>query len=208
MKKLLVLPMALLFAFPLFSQVDFGLKIGASTNSITMEEAKTITASGGAEYLLDKAEGASYGLHGGLFVRATFNKFFIQPEVLFSTRSNEYTLSGVNSITDSLTVKQAFNRLDIPVLLGLKFGPVRINAGPVGSVKIGSPKELIEDPDVEAVYASMTFGYQAGLGLDLFEKLTIDLRYEGGLSKYQNKLQDVTLDDRPNAFLLSIGYMF
>ncbi len=208
MKKLLVLLLAVFITLPAISQLKFGLKVGASTTSITMDDAKTITSSGGAQYLLDKAEGANYGFHAGVFLRANISKLYIQPEVLFATRSNEYTLSKVNSVTDSVSVKQVFNKLDIPVMIGLKFGPVRINAGPVGSVRIGSPKELIADPDVKAVYAAMTFGYQAGVGLDLLKKLTIDLRYEGGLSKYQNKLQNIALDDRPNAFLLSVGYMF
>jgi opacity protein-like surface antigen len=110
-------------------------------------------------------------------------------------------------MVDSLKT-QSFNRLDIPVMIGVKLGPVRINAGPVGSVNIGSPKELIDNPDFEATYAAMTFGYQAGIGVDVIKKLTIDLRYEGSLSKYQSKLGDIALDDRPNAFLLSIGYMF
>jgi hypothetical protein len=34
------------------------------------------------------------------------------------------------------------------------------------------------------------------------------MRYEGGLSKFQSKIGDIALDDRPNAFLLSVGYMF
>jgi hypothetical protein len=208
MKKLLVLLLTVFITLPAISQLKFGLKVGASTTSITMDDAKTITSSGGAEYLLNKAEGASYGFHGGAFLRINISKLYIQPELLFATRSNEYTLSKVNSVVDSATVKQVFNKLDIPIMVGVKFGIVRINAGPVGSVTIGSPDELIADPDVEAVYAAMTFGYQAGVGLDLLKKLTIDLRYEGGLSKYQNKVGGIALDDRPNAFLLSVGYMF
>jgi hypothetical protein len=56
----------------------------------------------------------------------------------------------------------------------------------------------------------MTIGYQAGVGFDLFKRLTFDLRYEGSLKKYQNQIQNlagtkVNLDDRPNAFLLSVG---
>lgn len=207
MKKLFVILLAAFIALPAMSQVKFGLKAGASTTSISMEDAKTIT-SGSASYLIGKAESAGYGFHAGVFLRASISKLYIQPEVLFATRSNNFTFQNVGTVIDSATVKQSFNKLDIPVMIGLKFGPVRINGGPVGSVRIGSPKELITDPDIEAVYASMTFGYQAGLGLDLFKKLTIDLRYEGGLSKYQNKLEGVTLDDRPNAFLLSVGYMF
>jgi hypothetical protein len=59
----------------------------------------------------------------------------------------------------------------------------------------------------------MTFGYQAGLGFDFLNLLTFDLRYEGSLQKYQNQLQNLAgtkfnLDDRPNAFLFSVGLMF
>ena len=206
MKKLFVLLLAVFVALPVMSQVKFGLKVGASTTSISMEDAKTIK-SGNASYLIGKAESAGYGFHGGLFIRANISKLYIQPEVLFATRSNNYTFQNVGTIVDSASVKQTFNKLDIPVMIGVKFGPVRINGGPVGSVKI-NVEELIDKPDIEATYAAMTFGWQAGVGIDLLKKLTVDLRYEGGLSKYQNKLQNISLDDRPNAFLLSVGYMF
>jgi hypothetical protein len=206
MKKLIVLLLAVFIALPAMPQIKFGLKVGASTTSITMDDAKTIK-SGNTSYVVSKAESAGYGFHAGVFLRANISKLYIQPEVLFATRSNNYTFQNVGSLTDSATVKQAFNRLDIPVMIGLKFGPVRINAGPVGSLKI-TAQELIDNPDIKEAYAAMTFGYQAGLGLDLFKKLTIDLRYEGNLSKYQSKLGSVALDERPNAFLLSIGYMF
>ena len=99
-------------------------------------------------------------------------------------------------------------------MLGLKLGPIRLNAGPTGSLLINSPKALISNPDVKNNYSKMTFGYQAGLGFDLLGRLTFDLRYEGSLKKYQNQIQNlagttkVNLDDRPNAFLLSIGLFF
>ena len=78
---------------------------------------------------------------------------------------------------------------------------------------INSPKDLIDDPDLKTMYDSLTFGYQAGLGVDILKRLTIDLRYEGSLQKYQTTIQSLTgdkfnLDDRPNAFLLSVGIMF
>ena len=206
MKKLLVLFFAFFIALPVISQVKFGLKVGASTTSISMDDAKTIT-SGSTSYLVEKAEGAGYGFHAGVFLRANISKLYIQPEILFATRSNEYSVTNTTTLVDSLK-SQTFNKLDIPIMIGVKLGPVRINAGPVGSLAIGSPKELISDPDFEAMYARMTFGYQAGLGLDIFKKLTVDLRYEGSLSKYQSKLGDIALDDRPNAFLLSVGFMF
>jgi hypothetical protein len=212
MKKLLVLLFAALIAVPAFSQLSFGIKAGASTTSITMDDAKSIT-SGSSTYLVDKLKGAKYGFQAGVFMRLSISKLYIQPELLFATRSNEYTLSKVNSGVDSINVKQSINKLEIPVMVGLKFGPLRVNAGPVGSINIGSPKALIDNPDLKAMYSSMTVGYQAGLGLDIFKKLTVDLRYAGSLAKYQNQIQNATgtkfnLDDRPNSFLLSVGLIF
>jgi hypothetical protein len=211
MKKLIILLFVALIAVPAFSQLNFGIKAGVNTNSITMSDLKTLT-SGSTTYTVDKLKGANYGFHGGIFLRLKVWKIFLQPEALFSTRTNEYTVTNGTTSVASI-VKQNFNKLDIPVMVGLKFGPVRLNAGPVGSILINSPKDLISDPDFKGMYNTMTVGYQAGLGLDILKKLTIDLRYEGSLAKYQNQIENATgtkfnLDDRPNAFLLSVGLMF
>ena len=212
MKKLLVLLLAAFIALPSFSQIKFGVKAGLSTTTLTMEDVKTIT-SGSYSYSIEKLEGANYGFHGGLFLRLNVTKLFIQPEVLFSSTSNEYTVKDLATATPDQVVKQTFNKLNIPVMVGLKLGPQRLGAGPAASMLINSPKELISNPEFETMYAKMSFGYQAGLGLDIFNKLTIDLRYEGSLKKYQNQIENalgtaVNLDDRPNAFLFSVGLMF
>jgi len=154
----------------------------------------------------------NYGFHGGLFVRLKITKLFIQPELLFSTRTNEYKITDMQT-TNMNDVKQKFSKIDIPVMVGVKLGPARINAGPVGSFLINTPEELIDNPDIEAIYGRMSFGYQAGVGVDIINKLTVDLRYEGSLKKYQTQIENaagisVNLDDRPNAILLSLGLMF
>ena len=215
MKKLFAILFVILVSIPAFSQLKFGLKAGVSTTSLSMPSIKTILANNNT-YTVDALTAAKYGFHGGAFVRLTLFGFYIQPELLFSTRTNEYTVSNTTtpSSVTSYVAKQSFNRLDLPVMLGLKLGPIRLNAGPTGSLLINSPKALISNPDVKNNYSKMTFGYQAGLGFDLLGRLTFDLRYEGSLKKYQNQIQNlagttkVNLDDRPNAFLLSIGLFF
>jgi opacity protein-like surface antigen len=211
MKKLLVLLLAVFIALPAMSQLNFGIKAGLNTTSVTMVDLKTVT-SGSTSYTVEKLKGANYGIHAGVFLRLNVAKLYIQPELLFSTRTNEYTVTNVTSAVDSL-VKQKFNKLDIPVMIGLKFGPLRINGGPSASLLINTPKELIQDPDFKTMYANMSFGYQAGIGLDLLKKITVDLRYEGSLKKFQNEIENalgtsVALDDRPNAFLVSVGIIF
>jgi len=210
MKKLLVFVLTVFISLPVISQINFGVKLGVNTSSITMADAKTVT-SGSTSYLVEKAKGANYGIHGGLFLRVKILMLYIQPEVLLSTGSNEYTVTNVGTQIDSIKT-QNFNKLEIPVMLGLKFGPLRINAGPSASLMLNSPADLIKDPDFKTMYSNMSYGYQAGVGLDLLNKLTIDLRYGGSLKKYQNSIEtavgEVKLDDRPNSFLLSVGIIF
>jgi uncharacterized protein YdeI (BOF family) len=211
MKKLVIIVIAALLTLPALSQFKFGLKAGASTTSITMEEAIQVPSTT-TVYSVEKLEGMNFGFHAGVFGRVSIWKLFVQPELLFSTRTNEYKVTDVaTSIVKD--VKQSFSKIDVPVMVGVKLGPARINAGPVGSFLINSPRELIDDPSLETNYSKMSFGYQAGVGVDLIGLLTVDLRYEGSLKKYQNQIENAAgvsfnLDDRPSAFLLSIGLMF
>jgi len=216
MKRVILISLVVLVSLPAFSQIKFGLKAGVSTTNLSMADIKTVT-SGNTTYTVDAVTSAKYGFHGGAFVRLSLFGIYLQPELLFSTRTNEYTISNTTNLQSvtSYTAKQSFNKLDVPVMLGLKLGALRINAGPVGSLLINSPKALIKDPDYKNNYNKMTIGYQAGVGFDIFNILTFDLRYEGSLKKYQNQIQSLAgnktkfnLDDRPNAFVFSLGLMF
>jgi hypothetical protein len=211
MKKLLTILLVILITIPAISQITFGLKAGVSTTSVTMKDLVKVT-SGSTSYTVDAISNAKYGFHGGAFVRLSLLGVYLQPELLFSTRTNEYTVKNLQT-SASYVAKQNFNKLEIPVMVGLRLGPLRLNAGPAASLLINSPKALIADPDFKNMYGRMTIGYQAGIGIDLLSILTFDLRYEGSLKKYQNQIENATgnkynLDDRPNAFLFSLGLMF
>lgn len=212
MKKSILIVLSVFLALPAFSQVNFGLKAGVSTTNVKMEDVKTLT-SGETQYLVNAIKGANYGFHAGAFVRFSVLGFYIQPELVFASRTDEYTVADAENPTAETIKKQQFNQLDLPILLGAKLGPVRLNAGPAARLLINSPKDLITDPDFKAMYNDLTFGYQAGIGVDIVKRITLDLRYEGSLQKYQTKIENAagtrfTLDDRPNAFLLSVGIMF
>lgn len=212
MKKLFLIVLSVLLVLPAFSQFKFGLKAGLSTTNLKMEDLITLS-SGGTDYTVDALKGANYGFHAGLFSRLTISGFYVQPELMFTSRTDEYTVTDLDNPASALIKKQKFNQLELPVMLGFKIGPLRLNAGPAARMLIGSPKDLIENPDFKTVYNKLSFGYQAGLGVDLLKKLTVDLRYEGSLQKYQTQIENLTgesinLDDRPNAFLLSVGIFF
>ncbi|MBS0009861.1 MAG: PorT family protein [Bacteroidales bacterium] len=202
MKKLILILFAVILSTGAFAQFSWGLKVGASSNNFNLESVQS-----GSQYTIEAAKEASWGFHGGAFVRVSMLGLMIQPELVFSMVEN-------NMLVDDGTVEeiksQKFNKLDIPVLLGAKLGPIRIMAGPAASVMISSTSDLIDNAD--NIYKSATFGYQAGIGVDLFKKLCIDVRYEGGLNNFGEEVtvsgESFTLDGRANAVLISAGIIF
>ena len=105
-----------------------------------------------------------------------------------------------------------FKKLDIPVLVGFKFGPARVNAGPVASIIIDSKADLIETAGYEEKFKGASFGYQAGVGLDLLKTISLDIRYEGNLSKLGDGVNiegnDFEFDSRNPQFIFSLGIFF
>jgi outer membrane protein with beta-barrel domain len=204
MKKLLVILLTVLIAIPAFSQVKFGLKVGAETLTVPTYDIST------GDNNIVAIKDASWGFHAGAFLRFTLFGIYLQPEAVFASNSFEY---NVTTITGTEILSQKSSRLEIPVLIGFKLGPLRLNAGPSASIQIGSPEALIDDPNFTDMYKGATFGYQAGIGVDLLKKITLDARYGGGLSqKFGDAIsiggQDFKLDHRQNSFILSIGLIF
>ncbi|MDX2415524.1 MAG: porin family protein [Bacteroidales bacterium] len=201
MKKILLVLIAVALSAGAFAQFSWGLKAGASSNTFKMDP---LTATAGTA--LAAAEEAAWGFHGGAFVRISMLGLMVQPELLFSMAENNIMVedAGVETIKS-----QKFSKLDIPVMLGIKLGPARIMAGPAASVMLSSTDEI---SDVEDLAKRATFGYQAGLGVDLLGKLTLDVRYEGGLNSFGNEIEiageTLNLDGRANAIILSVGIMF
>ena len=205
MKKIIVIVLALVLATPLFSQLKFGIKAGASTDFTFTDQ--TIQGTN-VDVVLQNAKDAEWGFQGGVFMRAAIAGFYIQPELLLATATNSVTYEDIEAGGAPVVYNQKFNKLNIPVLLGLEVGPLRINAGPAASVMISDPKEIIEG----ATYKRVTFGYQAGVGIDLLKRLTLDLRYEGNLNQFGDEIeiadQTFTLDDRTGAILIHVGLIF
>jgi len=208
MKKILLFSLAILIAAPVFSQVKFGVKAGASTDfTFTNQTIKDVTTN--TDVTIENAKNAEWGLHGGIFVRANLGNVYVQPELLLASATNSITYKGLVDDTPIDEVRnQKYTKVNIPVLVGFKVSFLRINVGPVASFLINEPKELIDGES----YKKATFGYQAGIGFDIFDKLTIDARYEGNLNQYGDEVkiggESYKLDDRTGALVLSLGWMF
>lgn len=145
------------------------------------------------------------GYHVGLFARLGGNSIYLQPEVLYTNTGGEFKeVQGSNEVN----YEASFNRLDVPVLVGLKFADFfRVQAGPVASFLLNS--DLAQDgaslssstmPD----YKKSTIGYQAGIGVDV-GNMILDLKYEGPLGKVSENIGGLTTDQRQNQLILSLG---
>ena len=138
-------------------------------------------------------------------------KFFIQPEVLFSTKGGKIDiLQGGSGSPVSVDVK--FSQIDIPILLGLKVGPLRLNAGPMASLNIsqntalGDALKVYTSQNINKTIQEASFGYQAGVGLDI-GSFNVDLRYEGSLSNVSqlNLQNNAQFNSKVSLWQLSLG---
>lgn len=140
-------------------------------------------------------------------------KLFIQPEVLLSSKGGTFEIFKDGSTTP-VNVDVKFSQIDIPVLIGLKLGPLRFNAGPMASLNIAQGSQL---GDALKVYTSQninktieqaTFGFQAGVGLDI-RSFNIDLRYESGLSNISqlNLQNNAQFNSKVSLWQLTAGFV-
>jgi hypothetical protein len=203
MKKIVIIGLVIILSTPAFSQIKFGIKAGAETTTVPTYQL------GNGDATIEALKEASWGYHAGIFLRFNLGAVYLQPEAVFASTSFEYNVS-TTTLTDLKT--QKFDRISIPVLLGLKFGPLRLNAGPAATIMIGSPSALIDDPNFKNMYKEAVYGYQAGAGIDI-GNLTLDIRYAGSLGeKFGDTVtiegQTFKLDYGQSSLLLSIGLMF
>ena len=187
MKKLILSLVVVLFAmsYEATAQVfTIGPKLGISSTNINPSESASNFAAGDTK--------VSY--HLGAFARLKVAAIYIQPEIYFNSVNAVYIDNNTNE-----EYKFEKNKVDIPVLVGFKAGPLRINAGPVASINTNT------DIDNNAVneYKSAIFAYQAGVGLDI-SKLTLDVRYQGNLND-QGTFNNGNGSFKVNQILFSLG---
>ena len=209
MKKAFLLLVVISLFAAANAQIKFGVKGGVNSSTIKMDDIITVTQ-GVEEYSLEGIKTASIGFHAGLMTRVTFFGVFIQPELYFSSTGGEVEVTDL--ITQDVSIrKMEFKKLDIPVLAGFKFGPARVNAGPVASIIINSKADLIETAGYEEKLKGASFGYQAGVGIDILS-ISLDVRYEGNLSKLGDGVNiggnDYEFDSRNPQFIFSLGIFF
>jgi hypothetical protein len=142
------------------------------------------------------------GYQVGAFARFGGN-FYLQPEVYVSSTGGKF-----QSEDNSYTGNVRFTNLNVPLLLGARFGPQNLNfrimAGPEYISNLSTSENFSQNFNSAyndfGHYKNSTLGYQAGFGLDL-GAITADLRYQGNFNDI-----DSNYGQRPNIWALSVGF--
>ena len=184
----------------------------------------------------------------GVFGRVTVGRVYVQPEVLYFKTTNVFDASVVGVESDNLfnlptgahlnlTLNQM--NLQVPIMIGvniidLDIVTLRAQVGPTANFTLksqtlydetysldGQQFELDQNnatTDKNFDTKSISWGVQAGLGVDILKRITLDINYNFGLSKMFDKLNDTQLGEtfdfsnidntKQNLFMVTVGYKF
>ena len=194
MRKILIFSTLLFVVYSASAQVNFGPRISLTSTKLKLKDNVTGISEGDAEF----------GYQFGVFARLKLLGLYVQPELLFSDTKSTITRTAASD------VKFSFNKVDVPIMVGMKFGPMRVQAGPALSFLTKAESDIVGTvADVKDNYNSATVGFQAGLGIDLM-KFVFDIKYEGNLSKFAGSEIisgiNINTDQRQNQFVFALGY--
>ena len=196
----------LLIALSVDAQIRFGFKGGLSTYDLGVNNPLTVL-NDGSQFSLN-VEDSKYGFHFGILLQAKFSSFLIQPEIIFNSNAVDYTLQEIANGTPGTIFSEKYQHLDLPLLFGLKAGPLRLMAGPVGHYFINSTSDLLDLESYEQRFDDLTYGWEAGIGVDLLN-LMLDVRYEGNFQKFGDHIvfsgQRYSFDNTPTRLLASLA---
>lgn len=206
MKRILIALLIVTSHISLYSQIEFGVKAGLSS----YELAQTKIFVPDQNISLSLAD-ASYGHHLGIYTRIKVSAIYVEPAFLFNSNRVTYMLEDYSESPITSLKSEKYNTLDIPVLAGLKLGPLRVQAGIVSHIFINSISDLVDIDGYQQKFQKATYGFQAGAGLDIW-KLRFDVNYEGNLSRWGEHIEiggvDYAFGERAQRIVASVGYKF
>lgn len=128
--------------------------------------------------MLKANTGFTVGVHMGLRIAGILA---IQPEVLYS-----YNKIALNDEKRGFSTDIKCNTVQIPVLVSLRLGLVRLNIGPVFNV-VDNPTYLDRNSE-KVLFGPLrpTLSYAAGVSVCLLQRLLIDARVSSGFKAMEN----------------------
>ncbi|MEA4985641.1 hypothetical protein SDC9_37804 [bioreactor metagenome] len=216
MKRILFSTVFLLFVTIVSAQFNFGLKAGYNS-SLSL---KNLSSLSNGSYTMDNVKSEMWNnFQAGAFARVFINKFYIQPEILYSVQKKEYELKQVLIDEDTrrdVNTYMNISNVEVPILLGyklldLKVLNVRAFAGPRFTMNSGSSlqyenltEEQITTAGLVQDFKDSQVSIDAGVGVDLF-MFALDARVN--LIQDFQKTSDLKNISMPtNTFVISLAW--
>lgn len=189
------LTMGILIAFceAGYSQAQFAIGIKGGPNFSKLD----VNSSVGDTYK------SRTGFHGGAFALIKLTKIGIQPEVLFSRQGSKFVVNSQN-------LESNFDYINIPIILKLyTVAGINLQVGPqFGFLSKAEVEQVVggikTTMDARSLYKSSDVSLALGVGWDLPFGLTLDARYNLGLSKINAGLNNE--DTKNQVFQISAGF--
>ncbi len=211
MQKSFFLTLSLFLAsFSMFAQVEFGLRMGVSSQDLKAND--LFLESNNFNNVKVSLADASYGYQLGLYTQVKAFGLTITPEIHFNSNEYEYRVENFDEgETISKVLKDRYQYLDIPVLLGVKLAFLRLYAGPEVHYFVNSYSELVDYQGFNEAFEKVNYGAIVGGGINV-GRLRLDLRYESNFSNfedhlfYENNPLNFNTDD--TRMIVSVGWKF
>ena len=192
-----------------YSQFELGVKAGVSSFDLASDG--IIFKDGNNDYKLNFSN-SEYGVHFGVYSRISFLGIYIEPAVLFNSNTVNFDLEELSEDGPLNTLKsETYRNVDIPLLVGMKLGFFRLQAGPVAHFYLDSTSDLFSINGYKHNFKSATYGGQIGLGVD-FWKFRLDMLYETNLSKFGEHIEidgeQLAFDDGADRVVVTLGVRF
>lgn len=189
MKKLTALFVLVLFILiSILSAQGFGVKGGVNFGKFVGEDVNEISDE------LDEVYNIGYG--GGVFFSVPIDPLDIRIEALYQQNGAKYEASEDGA---SASISTQLNWIDIPILVGVKAGPVRIFVGPYFDFFLGGKAKVEftygdqtfdEEDDIEADdLQSLNYGVIGGAAFGM-GALELEVRYSRGLNSLDKEPDD------------------
>lgn len=205
MKKIVLL--VLMAGLVQFSQAQ--IKFGV-TGGLNVSKAKLSNIDEDKYNIVENDAGLGY--HFGLFLRLGEDNLSLQSELVYTKLSGDVAIDDKeDGYRGTEYLSQSFQKIDIPILIGKKVGPIRFHVGPVASFLLDADFGFDQLDQIKEKAKPATWGYQAGAGVD-FNKLSFDVRYEGSLSKWGESVtigsESFAFDQRNPSWIFALSYAF
>jgi hypothetical protein len=143
---------------------------------------------------------ATGGYHAGIYARLGAGLVYLEPQLWYTELNQDITYAdgGGTTTTEPWTLR----RLDMPLEVGVKMGPLLLLAAPVWSLPVAQISNV-----QTATMETGTWGGQVGVGVK-FGPVQLTARYEGSLAPFADQIQvgggSYTTDSRISQLITSL----